>query len=139
MSTINGTAVNFGFTGTNGIAITGLSGILLQSSDTSAEAERSEVANGVGDHVTHAFFDQHLKASLEWTVTGTSISNAVTNTTLASLLPGAFIVVTACASNPDLIATWEVQSGATIKKTNKDSARISVSIEKRANITAVAS
>ena len=138
MATINGTAVNFGFTGTNGITITGISGTLLQSADVSAESERTEVANGTGDHVTHAFFDPHFKATLEWTVTGTSLSNAVVNTALASLLPGAFIVISACASNPDLVATGEVQSGATTKKTNKDSARLSVSIEKRTNITAVA-
>lgn len=139
MAIVNGTAVNFGFTGTNGIAITGVSGTLLQSADISAEAEKDEVRGAQGDLISRAWYDQHNKATLEWVITGTGLANAIANTALAGLTPGTIIVITACASMPDLIATnWEVMSGASIKGSNANSKRYSVQLEKHTNITAVA-
>lgn len=136
----NGTAVNFAFTGTNGITITGISGTLLQSSDTSAEADKEEVRNNVGDIVNRDWYDQHYKAALEWVITGTGIANAIVNTSLAALTPGTIIVITACASMPDLVATnWEVMAGASIKGSNTNAKRFSVPLEKRAGITAASS
>lgn len=139
MATINGTAIVFGFTGTNGIAITGISGTLLQSTDQSAEADHEDVRNGIGDIVARGWYDQNRKATLEWVVTGTGLANAIVNNTLATLLPGAIIVISACASNPDLIATnWEVMTSKNVGS-NTSSARITAQLEKRAGITAVAS
>ena len=139
MATINGTAVNFGFTGTNGIVITGLSGTMLQSADYSAEADKDEVRSGVGDIVSREWYDQHIKATLEWVITGTGLANALVNTAIAGILPGTIIVITTCASMPDLVATnWEVMSGGSIKGTNTNAKRMSVPLEKRAGITAAA-
>ena len=139
MPTINGTAVNFGFTGTNGIVITGISGTLLQSADYSAEADKDEVRSGQGDIVNRSWYDQHIKATLEWVITGTGLAAAITNTAVAAMLPGAILVITACASEPDLIATnWEVIRSS-IKGSNTNSKRVTLEIEKRAGITAVAS
>jgi len=139
MATINGTAVNFGYTGSNGIAITGLSGLLLQSADHSVDADKDEVRSNVGDIVNRSWYDQHAKATLEFAITGTGLANAITNTSLAGLTPGTIIVISACASDPDLVATtWEVQSGASIKGSNTSHKRLSVPLEKRAGITAVA-
>jgi hypothetical protein len=138
MATINGTAVVFGYTGSNGIAITGISGTLLQSTDHSAEADHEDVRDGDGDIVARAWYDQHRKASLEWVVTGTGLANAITNNALASLVPGTILNITACASDPDLVATsWEVMS-ARSSHSNTTSAKISVQLEKRAGITAAA-
>jgi hypothetical protein len=137
---INGTPVNFGFTGTNGITISGISGTLLQSADVSAEADKEEVRNGVGDIVSRGWFDQHYKAALEWVISGTGLANAITNTTLVGLTPGTIINITACASMPDLIASsWEVMSGAKTSGSNTVAKKFSVPLEKRAGITAVAS
>jgi hypothetical protein len=136
MSVSNGTAVNFGFTGTNGIVITGLNGTLLQSADISAEADKDETRTGLGDIVNRNWYDQHNKGTLEWVITGTGLANAIVNTALAGLTPGALIAITTCASMPDLVGTWEVQSGAAIKGGNTNSKRISVPLEKRAGITA---
>jgi hypothetical protein len=133
----NGTPVNFGFTGTNGITITGLSGTLLQSADLSTEADVEEVRAGQGDKVSRNWYDQHLKATLEWVITGTGIANAIVNTAIAGVAPGTLIVISACLSVPDLVGTnWEVMSGASIKGGNTNNKRVSVSLEKRAGITA---
>ena len=136
MATSNGTAVNFGFTGSNGIVITGVSGTLLQSADYSAEAGKDEVRSGVGDIVNRNWYDQHLKATLEWAITGSGLAAAITNTAVAALLPGTIIVISACASVPDLVATtWEVQR-VSIKGSNTNAKRVTLELEKRAGITA---
>jgi len=142
MATINGVAVNFGFTGSaGGIAITGLSGVFLQSAEHEAQADVEIVRDGDGDEVIHAWHNQHEMARLEWVITGgTTIAAAITNTTLSNILPGAIIVITACANIPALIATsWEVQAGSRISGTNVDSKRISLSIKKCPGVTALIS
>jgi hypothetical protein len=134
----NGTPLVFGYTGTDGITITGINGTLLQSAEQSAEADHEDVRNGVGDIVARNWHDQHRKASLEWVVKGTGLANAIVNRTLATLTPGTIIVISACASQPDLIATnWEVMS-AKDAGSNTSSAKISAQLEKRAGITAAA-
>ncbi len=123
----NGTPVNFGFTGTNGIAITGISGTLLQSADNSNVADKEETRDGLGNIVTRAWYDQHNAATLEWVVTdATNIAGAITNSAISGLIPGTIIVITACASIPSLVATnWEVQSGTKISGSNTTSKKIS--------------
>jgi hypothetical protein len=140
MATINGVAVNFGFTGTNGITITGLSGeLILQKADESAEAEREIVRGGTGDKVVSAWYGQCKKATLNAVITGTGLAAAVTNTTLAGALPGAFLAVTVCASMPDLVNSyWEVLSGSKIEKTNTGNAMMTLLLEYNANITGAA-
>ncbi len=140
MATLNGTAVVFGYSSTaNGITITGVSGTLLQSTDHSADADHEDVRSAVGDIVSRAWYDQHRKATLEWVVTGTGIANAIVNNALAGLIPGTILVISACASEPDLVATtWEVMS-AKSSHSNTSAAKINVQLEKRAGITAAAS
>jgi hypothetical protein len=139
MATVNGTPVNFGFTGTNGITITGLSGTLLQNVDQAKAADVENTKNGVGDVVTRGWTDIHDEATIEFVVTDSSSQAAArTATTLSSLVPGAFIAITACASRPDLVATWEVQAGAKVIGGNVNAAKISVPLHKRAGVTAVA-
>jgi hypothetical protein len=135
----NGTAVNFAYTGTNGITITGISGTLLQSAEYSVEAEKEDVRSAAGDIVNRNWYDHHSKCNIEWVVSGTGLANAVTNSTLAALTPGVILVITACASDPDVVGTnWEVQSGASLKGSNTSSKRISVPVERRSGITGAA-
>ena len=134
----NGTAVNFGFIGANGLTCSAINGI-LQTADHSNEADKDEVRTALGDIVSRNWYDLHNKATLEFVITGAtnSIAAALAATTLASLTPGTIISITACASDPDLVATnWEVMSGAAIKKGNTNSARLTIPLEKRAGITA---
>ncbi len=141
MANLTGTAVNFGFTGSNGITITGISGTLLQTADNANMADKEETRNGVGDIVTRAWYDQHQSVTLEWVVTDpTSVANAVTNSAITGLTPGVIIAITACASVPALVYSyWEVQSGAKVSGSNTTSKKISITIEKRSGITAVVS
>lgn len=139
MATNNGRAVVFGYTGTDGITISGISGTILQSGDHSAEADKEDVRGPTGDIVGRNWYDQHRKLTLEWVVGGTGLANAITNRTLASLTPGTVVNITACASQPDNVATnWEIQS-ARDNGSNTTSAKFSVQLEKRAGITAAAS
>jgi hypothetical protein len=138
MATINGNPVNFGFTGTNGIAITGLSGTMLQTAEHTKQADLEVARNGVGDEVTHGWYNIHDEATLEWIVTDTTnIAGAITNTALQT--PGTILVITACASMPSLVATtWEVQSGCKISGSNVTAKRISLPLKKYAGITGAA-
>jgi hypothetical protein len=136
---VNGTAVNFGFlTTVNGITITGISGTLLQSADHMAKADVEIVRDGTGAEVVHAHYNDHDEATLEWIITGSGLAAAITNTAL--IRPGAFVVITACASMPQLIATtWEARDGVKISGTNTNSKRFSLPITKYPGVTAVAS
>jgi hypothetical protein len=139
-ATVNGTAVNFAFQGTNGITITGVSGTLLQTSDLSAMADCEVVRDNQGAEVVHAWYNFHNEGTLEWVVTSGSLSGAINNSSLNTLFaPGKFLTITACTSCPEFVATWEVQSGAKHTKSNTTSSKISVPIKLFGGITAVAS
>lgn len=152
MATINGKPVNFGFkdggTQTAGYGIqlkdasaASILGTFLQSEDHSKAADVESARNGTGDIATRGWYDQRDEATLEWIVVDeTNQAGAITNTSLAQVIPGAIINIVGCQSDPTLVGTnWEVQSGPKITKTNTGFARISVPIHKRALITAVAS
>ncbi len=137
-ATINGTAVNFGFQGTNGITIGGISGTLLQNADLSAAADCEVTRDGLGAEIVHGWYNFHNEASLEWVVTSGTLSVAITNCALSALVPGAFLTISACTSMPELVATWEVQGGAKHVKSNTTSSKITVPIKKFGGITALA-
>lgn len=138
MASILGTAVNFGFTGVNGITITGVSGTLLQSADLANQADVEEVRDADGDIVSRAFYNQSQDATLEYVVTGTNLAGAVTNSSLPT--PGALLIITACASLPDLIATtWVVEPGPKVSGTNTTTKRITLGLKKHAGVTTIAS
>jgi hypothetical protein len=120
MSTLNGTPVVFAFTTAAGITITGMSGILLQSKDHAKEADRDVVRDGTGSRVQSSHYDFRDTATLRVKVTGSSLSDAKVQTSLKA--PGTLLVVTACADDPDMVATnWEVQSGTKLIQTNTTS------------------
>ncbi|HEV2210856.1 MAG TPA: hypothetical protein VG167_18945 [Verrucomicrobiae bacterium] len=145
----NGIPVNFGFTGTGGITCASAGTLYLQNADESVEADKEDIRGGLGDILARVWFDQHLKATLECIISGTGIANAVDKTSLVgtvtggvtgpSLTPGTLLSITACASMPDLVlTTWEVMPGTSIKGSNTTAKRMTLQLEYRAGITAVA-
>lgn len=139
----NGTAVNFAFPTTTGgitVSVPDISGnLILQSADETAGATNERVLDEVGNVVSSIWTDPHLKASLECVIKAAGLAAAITATAIASLVPGTIITISACANMPDLIATtWEVMD-AKIAGTNTSAKRLTLSLEKRAGITAAAS
>lgn len=143
--TINGTPVNFGFTGTmdpaggQGIAITGLVGTLLQSAEQTKVGECEKVRDGNGNDVVHAWSNIHDEATLEYIVAGADMGGAITNTTTALQTPGTILTITACLSMPSLIdTTWEVQSGAKVSGSNTTAKKVTLPLHKLPGITGLA-
>ena len=135
LAIVNGTPVNFSFQTAAGITITGFSGILLQSADFSKVTTRTLVKDGDGQRTSSIHSDPVNELTLRWKVSGSSLSAAITNTTITA--PGNFIIVTGCAGMPDAIATWEVISCNEHGK-NDDVAELDYKLEKAPLITAVA-
>lgn len=138
-ATVLGSAVNFGFTGTDGIAeSTILTGkIILQSADYSAGADEEQIRSAVGDVVTRSFYNAHNKATLEYVATGASKSAAQTNSTIPT--PGTILSITACASIPGLVKTnWVVVGEPKVSLSNTTAARVSLNLEAHAGVTAAA-
>ena len=132
--TTRGTPVNFGFaTTTNGITITGISGFLLQSAASSSTADEAQVRDGIGAFTTRTFYNPGAKATLNATVTGSDTAAAITNTAKQSI--GGLLVISACASSPDLVATNWVIDGCDIDQKNTDFAHLSFQLSKHAGIT----
>ncbi len=137
MATLNGTAVVFAFDLAAGITITNLNGVLLQSKDHAKEAERDITRDATGSRVQSTHYDFRDTAVLRYKVSGTGIANAIVNTALQTL--GTLLAVTACGSDPAMIAAnWEVV-GSKLTQTNTSAAEIELTIEKAAGITAVTS
>ncbi len=140
----NGTPVNFAFVATSsdkGITTTGyvLTAFLLQSTDLEGQADSEDVRALQGDVVSRNHYDRRRHATLRLVVAAASKAAAITATTIANAEKGDFIVVTACASQPDLVATWEVQDGTKIVGDVTKSAEITIPLIKRAGITAAQS
>lgn len=134
----NGTPVNFSFQSASGISVGALAGILLQSAEHSRQADKETTLDGAGARVARGWHHQRQAATLEWVVAGTSLANSLANSTLGTLTPGSFVVVT-CATLPDLTGSWEVQEGAKLSGGNTTSKKLSVSLELAAGITQAAS
>lgn len=141
----NGIAVNFGFAATAGdYGITDspavLKGFLLQGVDYETGADKEDVRSLQGDIVARNHYDLHTKATLRFVIAGTSKAAAKTATTLSPFKAGTLLVVTACASHPDLVGTnLECQAGAKISGDVTKSATIDIPVEIRAGITAAQS
>lgn len=138
-ATVNGTPVNFSFQSAAGITITGISGILLQSASYKKQSNRTLVKNGEGDRTSSVHNDRYNSATLKWNVSGSDLAASLTNTTIQQ--PGNFIVITACATMPDIVhATnkWEIIS-CDVSGTNDSVKEITYEIEYCSNIQVVAS
>ncbi len=134
MSAIGGKAVNFGFTGTDGIAATLFTGkIQLQNADLAASTDQEEVRDSVGAFVNRTFYNPGFKATLTYIPSGTAASDAITNTVLSVI--GTIISITACANIPDLIKTNWVILGCKISGSNTKAKEVTLDLEAHAGIT----
>src|SRR5512139_3400615 len=111
MATINGMPVNFGFQGSKGadgsqgITITGITGVLLQNVDQSKVGELDRVRDGNGNDVVHSWSNIHDEATLEWVLSGSSLAETLTGVSLSLKSPGNFVSISACTSMPALAGT----------------------------------
>jgi hypothetical protein len=144
MSVQNGLPVNFSFSKTSsdgGITTTGkvLTAMMLQSTEVEGQADSEDVRGPGGDVVSRNHYDRRRHATLRLVVADASKTAAIAATTIANAEKGDFIVVSSCASQPDLVATWEVQDGTKVVGDVTKSAEITIPLIKRTGITAVQS
>lgn len=139
MATQTTQLVNFGFTGTDGIAATGLTGNgLFQSADVSTGHDESQYKNATGDVVTRVFANIHEKATIEWIPAKDSVANAITAQGTLYALVRTILNITACASFPELVHTNWLVTDIKISKSNTDASKVTLSLERHAGITASA-
>jgi hypothetical protein len=136
MSTQNGTAINFGVSGKT-FSGTGLGTFFLQNYSRQQNADMEVTRNEDGAEVNHTHYNFNDEASIEGTVKGTGLADAITQTKIP--LAGAFITITDSSDSGLVGTTWEVQSGAALSGTNTTAKKIKVTMKKFAGITAAAS
>ena len=137
MATILGAAVNFGFTGTDGIASSILTGkIFLQSAEHSKAADEEQIKNGVGDLVTRSFYGLRERATIEFISTGATITVARTNSIGQTL--GTIVSITACADLPGLVYSYWIVVGSSVNGSNTTAKTVTLNLEKIAAVTAAA-
>lgn len=134
MSVQNGTPVNFTFQSVTGIVITGISGILLQNASYKKPTKRTLVMDGNGNRTSSNHSDPIVATTLKWKISGTGLSNAITNTTLQA--NGNLVTITDCPSMPELVSAnpYEVVNGE-LSGSNEDVKEISLDLENAPLIT----
>ena len=140
MATQTGVKVNFAFTGTDGIAATGLTGAgLFQSADYEPGSDEKQLMSAAGDLATRVFHNAHKKATIEWIPgSATDVATAITNQTAMVALYHTILNITACASMPELIDSHWFVVGVKTNKSNTDAAKVTLTLEQHAGITAAA-
>jgi hypothetical protein len=137
MATQTGVFVNFGFTGTDGIAATGLTGnILLQSADFEPGHDEKQIMSAAGELVTRVFHNFSKKATLEVVASGSSVANAIAAQTSLLALNRTILNITACASKPELVDSNWLVVGVKSSGSNTDASKITLSLENHDGITA---
>lgn len=134
-----GLPINFGFATTSGgMTSATLSGkFILQSADVSLESDEEQVRDAVGALAVRNFYNGSKKATIEYVVTGTTAANAQANSVPPAV--GSFVVISACASMPDLVSSyWVVATGPKVALSNTTSCKITLNLELHAGITAAA-
>jgi len=132
MNIVNGTPVNFTF-GSTAMVITNITGALYQGLDFKKNSNRTLVKDQSGNRVASAHSDQFQSLTIKWVVTGASMAAALTNAALNEM--GSYVVITACATIPELVTAlkWEVV-GASLPATNDSVKEITLEVELAAGI-----
>jgi hypothetical protein len=138
MATQTGIKVNFGFTGTDGVAATGLTGAgLFQSAEYEPGTDEKQLMSAAGDLVTRVFYNAHKKATIEWIPgSATDVATAITNQTTLVGLFHTILNITACASKPELIDSHWLVVGVKTAGSNSDASKVTLTLEQHAGITA---
>ena len=136
MATQTGKLVNFGFTGTDGIAATGLTGNgLFQSADIQTGHDEVQLKDAAGELATRIFANTHEKASIEWIPAKDSVANAITAQGTIYALIRTILNITTCASFPELVHTNWLVVDIKVTKSNSDASKLTLSLERHAGIT----
>lgn len=141
-----GIAVNFGFVSTaNDFGLTDaasiLKGWMLQNVGVGGKSEMESVRYLQGDVASENYYDYKNEASLMFVISAAGLAAARTASSGTPFKPGTFISITACASQPDMVATnWIVtEAGPEITGDVTKSAEIKLPLRRRAGITAAQS
>lgn len=141
MSAVGGKAVNFAFTGTDGIAdanATYLTGKMqLQELDHELMSDEEQVRTAAGALVNRSFYNPGDRANLKYIPSGAAAADAIANTTLPPI--GTVLSITACASEPSMVKTNWVVIKPKLVKSNTKATEISLELEAHAGITAALS
>jgi len=138
MATQSGVKVVFGYTGTDGIAATGLTGtMLLQSHDYQALREKKKLMGATGNTVTKIRHDESKQVTLEVIPSSaTDVAGARTSKATLLALDGTILNITACADAPELIDTnWLVEEVKAVGS-NTDAHKVTLTLENHDGITA---
>lgn len=138
MATQTGKFVVFGYTGTDGIAPTGLTGkMLFQSHDFEHKADEEQIKSATGDLVTRIFYNPCRTATLEVIPSdATNVAGAIASKTALLALARTKLEITACTDAPELVnSTWFVTS-AKASGSNTGAHKVTLTLEQHTNITA---
>ena len=128
----------FGFTGTDGITATGLTGNgLFQSADFERAHDEEQIKNSTGDLATRVFYNKVKKATIEWIPSSTvDVAGARTAATTVDNLYLTILNITACADEPALVDTNWLVVGVKKALSNTGAQKITLTLENHDNITA---
>ena len=140
MATQTGSTVIFGFTGTDGIAATGLTGNgIFVEADFEHGHDEEQIRSATGDLVNRTFYNLHKKATLTWIPAKDTLANARTAQTTILALIRTILNITACADKPELIDTNWLVVGVKSTGSNTAASRITLTLENHDGITATPS
>jgi hypothetical protein len=138
---VNGVGVNIGYAGTPGGLTFTDAGIqpklILQTADSSNDAENYEVYDEAGNLTISAWLNPQNKAMMEFVITGAGGADALNQTQIVqNIQPGDILIVTSCVQLPGLVkANWEVLSAPKVAGSNKDAKKFTVNVRASAGIT----
>jgi hypothetical protein len=137
MATQSGKFVTFGYTGTDGIAATGLTGtMLLQSHDFEHAHDEVQIKSASGDLVTRVLYNESSKATLEVIPSSaTDVATARTNKATLIALKDTILNITACADAAELVSTNWLVVGVKVAGSNTGEHKVTLTMEKHAGIT----
>lgn len=138
MAIQTGKYVVFGYTGTDGIAATGLTGnILLQSTDFEHAHDEEQIKSAAGELVTRVFYNTNKKATLEVIASSAvDVAGARTSKTTLLALVRTVLNITACADAPELVDTNWLVVGAKSSGSNTGAHKVTLTLENHDGITA---
>lgn len=138
MATQTGVKIVFGYTGTDGIAATGLTGtMLLQSHDFEHSHDEVQIKTAAGELATRVFSNTGKKATLEVIPSSaTDVAGARTSKATLLALIRTILNITACADAAELVDTNWLVVGVKTSGSNVGEHKVTLMLENNDGITA---
>lgn len=137
MATQTGKPVVFGYTGTDGIAATGLTGnIIFESHEYAKKSDEVQIKGAAGTLVTRIFPEDQQTASIECYPTGADVAAARTAKATLLALRHKILNITACADAPELVNSYWFVIDVKVSGSNVGAHKVSLMLEQNAGITA---